>query len=112
MRNIAKKFVLATIGGVVWGYSPMAIAQSEGQASRSCRPGYWQMGSLCLNNSTGDVVYAETTSSSNVLLEAGCAPGYWRLDSLCLHSDTGDVELVDEKRWPDGQRADARSGAR
>jgi hypothetical protein len=64
------------------------------------------MESLCLNNTTGDVVNAEPEVASRI--ERGCAPGYWRLDSLCLNSATGDVELVDEERWPDGKRAEVR----
>jgi len=35
-----------------------AVAQSPGTARSSCPEGYWQLDSLCLNNSTGDVVNA------------------------------------------------------
>jgi hypothetical protein len=35
-----------------------AVAQSTNTARSSCPAGYWQLGSLCLNNSTGDVVDA------------------------------------------------------
>jgi hypothetical protein len=35
-----------------------AVAQSSKTARSSCPEGYWQLGSLCLNNSTGDVVDA------------------------------------------------------
>jgi hypothetical protein len=104
--------VLATIG-IVIGWLSTATAQPRTPAAR-CPAGYWMLESaslkelLCLNNTTGDVVNADPEVPSRTVLERGCAPGYWRLDSLCFDSATGDVELVDEKRWPEGQRAEAR----
>ena len=35
-----------------------AMAQTADTTRLSCPAGYWQLGSVCLNNSTGDVVDA------------------------------------------------------
>jgi hypothetical protein len=107
MHKRSKSLAFATIG-VMCSLSTVATAQSQSSTDLRCPAGYWLMQSLCLNNSTGDVVYPEPAAASRVLLERGCAPGYWRLDSLCLNSATGDVELVDEERWPADQHAEAR----
>jgi hypothetical protein len=113
MHKRSTSIVLATIGIVV-GWLPTATAQSQAPANARCPAGYWRLESkslkepLCLNNTTGDVVNAEPEVPSRIVLERGCAPGYWRLDSLCFDSATGDVEMVDEKLWPDGQRAEVR----
>jgi hypothetical protein len=113
MHKSPTTLVLATIGPVISWFST-ATAQSRDPTNTRCPAGYWMLESkslvepLCLNNTTGDVVNAEPAAASRIVLERGCAPGYWRLDSLCLNSETGDVELVDEKRWPDGKRAEVR----
>src|SRR5262245_44261917 len=88
--------------GIIIGCSPIAVmSQAQGTQSR-CPVGYWLMESLCLNNSTGDVVYAAPSGPSSIVAVPGCRPGYWRLDSLCQSPSTGDIELVDEQRWPVG----------
>src|SRR5262249_42801009 len=113
MHKNPTSIVLATIG-IVIGCWQGAGAQSRPPATARCPAGYWMLESkslkepLCLNNTSGDVVNAEPEVSSRIVLERGCAPGYWRLDSLCFDSATGDVEMVDEKLWPDGQRAEVR----
>jgi hypothetical protein len=107
MHKSSTRRAFATIGIVMCWFS-IATAQSQDPASPRCPEGYWLMGSLCLNSSTGDVVNAAPAAPSAITLGPGCAPGYWRLESLCLSSETGDVELVDEKRWPVTQQAAAR----
>jgi hypothetical protein len=113
MHKISTTLVLATIG-IAISWSSTATAQSRAPANARCPAGYWMLESkslkepLCLDNTTGDVVSAEPEVASRIVLERGCAPGYWRLDSLCLDSATGDVEMVDEKLWPDSQRAEVR----
>jgi hypothetical protein len=113
MHKNPTSIVLVTIS-IVIGWLPTAMAQSRAPANARCPAGYWMLESkslkepLCLNNTSGDVVNAEPQVPSRIVLERGCAPGYWRLDSLCFDSATGDVEMVDEKLWPDGQRAEVR----
>jgi hypothetical protein len=82
-------------------------AQSQRPETMSCPAGYWRMGTLCLHDTTGDVVEAAPAAAPQVASEPGCASGYWRLDSLCVSPATGDVELVDETRWPADRRAKA-----
>jgi hypothetical protein len=62
-------------------------------SSAPCPAGYWHYGSLCLNNSTGDVVLASAEPTAPA--EPGCRPGYWRMGSVCLNLATGDVELAE-----------------
>jgi hypothetical protein len=107
MHKSSNWLAFATIG-VICSLPIAAAAQSQERTVLRCPAGYWLMQSLCLNSSTGDVVYAEPAAASRVLLEPGCAPGYWRLDSQCHSPATGDVELVDEERWPASQHAEAR----
>jgi hypothetical protein len=107
MHKGHKWLAFATIS-VICSLPIAAAAQSPERTDLRCPVGYWLMQSLCLNSSTGDVVYAEPAAASRVLLEPGCAPGYWRLDSQCHSPATGDVELVDEERWPASQHAEAR----
>lgn len=107
MHKCSTRLVFATIGIAVCCFSTSATVQSQSPTNLRCPAGYWPMESLCLNNSTGDVVEASPAAASRTALELGCAPGYWRLDTLCLSASTGDVELVDEKQWPAGQRAEA-----
>jgi hypothetical protein len=102
MHKFSKPLVLAGFGIVIGAFWPTAEAQSP--PNTSCPKGYWQMGALCLNSVTGDVVNA-APATSPLALEPGCAPGYWRLDYLCLSPATGDVELVDETRWPADRRS-------
>jgi hypothetical protein len=103
----SERLAFAAIGIVTcWFWT--AAAESQNPTGPRCPAGYWLMGSLCLDSSTGDVVNAAPAAPSAIALEPGCPPGYWRLDSLCLSSETGDVELVDEKRWPVAERAAAR----
>lgn len=108
MHKSSTRLVFATIGIVICWFSA-ATAQSRDPTNPRCPAGYWLMESLCLNNATGDVVNAAPAAAPRIAFEPGCAPGYWRLGSLCLNSATGDVELVDEKRSPDGQRAEVRN---
>lgn len=65
-----------------------------------CPAGYWLYGSMCLNNTSGDVVYASAPKAARMASERGCAPGYWRYGQLCLSSETGDVELADDQLHP------------
>lgn len=42
-----------------------ATAQSQDAATSPCPAGYWQMESLCLDNSTGDVLPAAAGAQSD-----------------------------------------------
>ena len=86
-------------------------AISQGASGLQCPAGYWLYGSLCLNNTSGDVVYASAPKASRVVSEVGCAPGYWRYGPLCLSPETGDVELADEQLHTQGQRVQAKGQA-
>jgi hypothetical protein len=107
MHKITTRFLFATIGIAICGFSTWATAQSESTASMRCPAGYWQMQSLCFSDATGDVVNAEPAGASRVAFESGCAPAYWRLAEICLGPATGDVELVAETRA--GLRAEAHN---
>ena len=86
------------IGIVMCCFAIAAPARSQDASSLQCPSGYWLYGSLCLNNGSGDVVYASTQKAARAESEAGCTPGYWRYGELCMSSATGDVEMADEQR--------------
>jgi hypothetical protein len=98
MHKTSTRFLFATIGIAICGFSTWATAQPRSPAKTHCPAGYWQMQSLCLSDATGDVVNAEPAGASRAAFESGCAPGYWRFGELCLSPATGDVELADETR--------------
>jgi hypothetical protein len=83
-------------------------AISQGASGLKCPAGYWLHGSLCLNNTSGDVAYASAPKASQLGSEVGCAPGYWRYGALCLIPETGDVKLADAQLHPQGQRTQAK----
>src|SRR5262245_41694582 len=93
------RLAFATIGIVTcWFWT--ATAQSQNPTGPRCPAGYWLMGSLCLNSSTGDVVNAEpapasATAQSQNPTSPRCPAGYWLMGSLCLNSSTGDVVNAD-----------------
>jgi hypothetical protein len=71
----------------------MGPATAQVFPNAPCPAGYWHYGSLCLNNTTGDVVLA--SAAPEAVAEPGCRRGYWRMDSVCLNLATGDVELAE-----------------
>ena len=107
MRNKHLRLVLITVGMVIAWSSAPEMAQSAETTPPRCPAGFWLMDPLCMNNSTGDVVYAVRPVHSGVTAVLGCRAGYWRLDSLCVSPATGDVELASDQRL-DGQDQHAR----
>ena len=94
MKQSPARLTSTAIGVVVSCFVGAAAARSQEASSLQCPAGYWLHGSLCLNNGTGDVVYASTQRAAPAGSEAGCTPGYWRYGELCMSSATG------ESRWP------------
>jgi hypothetical protein len=76
----------------------LRVTQSQAIPNPSCPAGYWQMESLCLSASTGDVVNASAPVTSPITSQLGCRSGYWRFASVCLNLSTGDVELVNDEK--------------
>jgi hypothetical protein len=91
-------------------FSTASFAQAQSMTEGICPAKYWLMGTLCLNNDTGDVVLVSTPATDRIS-PAGCRPGYWRQDALCFSASSGDVELVDEQSRPADQRAEVAPGA-
>jgi hypothetical protein len=77
-------------------FAVAAPASPQDAARLQCPAGYWLYGSLCLNDGTGDVVYASAPEAVGVEPGIGCRSGYWRYGKLCMNSVTGDVEMADE----------------
>jgi hypothetical protein len=75
--------------------APMSLVPATAQVSPSapCPAGYWHYGSLCFDESTGDVVLA--SAAPVAVTEPGCRLGYWRMDTVCVNLTTGDVELAE-----------------
>lgn len=97
--------------GIVASCFVVAVpALPQDASGLQCPAGYWLYGSMCLNNTSGDVVYASAPKASRMASERGCAPGYWRYGQLCLSSETGDVELADDQLHPKGRHAQAPVG--
>ena len=95
------------IGLVASSFMIAVPAISQDVSGSQCPAGYWKYGSLCLNDTSGDVVNASRIASG-----VGCARGYWRYGRLCLSSETGDVEIADEQLHPQNQHAQPPGGNR
>ena len=74
-----------------------APARSQDTSALQCPAGYWRHDSVCIDSTTGDVVYASVPKSLRAESEAGCAPGYWRYGEVCISHETGDVEMAEER---------------
>ena len=93
MQSLKGTCTGAWLAGLTMITAAVSMAPAMGQVSpiAPCPVGYWHYGTLCLNNSTGDVVLA--TAAPAAAADPGCRPGYWRMDAVCLNLATGDVEL-------------------
>jgi hypothetical protein len=88
--------------------SVAAMAQSQSAAKQVCPATYWLMGTLCLNDDTGDVVMASTPETNRIASRMACRPGYWRMAGVCLDLESGDVELADGQAPPAERQAEVR----
>lgn len=106
MKNGPTWFSCKVIGIIAcWVLVPVP-GHAQSVSSLRCPSGYGLWGKLCLNNSSGDVVYASTPEpTARSISEHGCRTGYWRLGSLCQSPSTGDVELADDS---EAQHAQAK----
>src|SRR5262245_9126378 len=95
MRTLNRTCTGSWLAGLTMITAVISMAPAMGQVSPTvpCPVGYWHYGSLCLNNSTGDVVLASVAPAAAA--DPGCRPGYWRMDAVCLNLATGDVELAE-----------------
>jgi hypothetical protein len=57
------RLAIATMAIVIGCSLPAAAAESTGTAQPRCPEKYWLMGTLCINESTGDVVFADPAPS-------------------------------------------------
>jgi hypothetical protein len=94
MQSLKATHTGSWLAGLTMLTMAVSTAPAGAQVSPApCPVGYWHYGSLCLNDSTGDVVLASAVPAAPV--ELGCRPGYWRYDALCQNLSTGDVELAE-----------------
>lgn len=84
------KALLILFGIAAWHAVPSASAQSQERAALQCPTGYALIGTLCINDATGDVIEPSLDRSTAVTLQ--CPPGHLKLDRYCLDPETGDVD--------------------
>ena len=95
MRTLKATRIGSWLAGLTMITTTVSMVPAAAQVSPDtpCPAGYWEYGSLCLNNGTGDVAVASVAPAAAA--EAGCRPGYWRMDTVCRNPATGDVELAE-----------------
>ncbi len=69
-----------------------ALAQAPEQDAR-CPPRYTAIGTICLDESNGDVVNQLPTTQGMALPSGPCGAGYELIESVCISRTSGDVEL-------------------
>jgi hypothetical protein len=90
----------ATVLGImIGGFLVAAPARSQDASSAQCPTGYAPYGTVCIHDSTGDVVNGSAARTFRPEAEAGCVPGYWRFREVCISLATGDVELATEQTY-------------
>lgn len=69
-------------------------AQAPATSAPGCPARYEPMHGHCYNNTSGDVVLAETPVSIPAFTDANCRAGYTiLLETVCYSNVTGDIEL-------------------
>lgn len=93
MGHHARKILFGSVCLAFVLFDTPALAQAPAPDSR-CPTGYTAIGTICLDESNGDVVnQLPTTQGMAVQSAQPCESGYELIQSVCISTASGDVQL-------------------
>lgn len=92
MGNHTRKILFGSVCLAFILFDAPALAQAPA-SDTACPAGYTAFGTICLDESNGDVVNQLPTTQGMAVQSSPCESGYELVQSVCVSRSTGDVEL-------------------
>lgn len=92
--NPARKTRVAALGLAFFALAGQTSAQSPPATGDVCPPGYSVFESVCLSETTGDIVNQRPAKSDSSRSSSQCSPGSTSVNSSCVDLATRGMEQI------------------